>query len=149
MTLDEKSHKNGSKVSCISLKISRLNICCLLRHFTLWEDPNPKPSYLFALVAGDLASLEGSFKTKSGRDVKLRMFADKKDIDKTKFALDSLVQAMKWDEKVFGGSSLLLKYLLLKFPRHGLVLFPKLCQKQIIVYYDYHREVMRLLLLCS
>ena len=68
----------------------------------MWEDPNPKPCYLFALVAGDLASIEGSFKTKSGRNLKLRMFADKKDIEKTRYALDSLIQAMKWDENVFG-----------------------------------------------
>lgn len=72
------------------------------RHFTVWEDPLPKPCYLFALVAGNLAMHEGSFTTKSGRKVALRFFASEADVDKTQFALESLIKAMKWDEEKFG-----------------------------------------------
>lgn len=72
------------------------------RHFAVWEDPLPKPCYLFALVAGNLAMKEGVFKTKSGREVKLRFFASEQDVEKTDFALESLKKAMKWDEETFG-----------------------------------------------
>ena len=52
------------------------------RHWVTWEDPFKKPSYLFALVAGDLASLDDSFITASGRDIKLQIFVEEKDLDK-------------------------------------------------------------------
>jgi hypothetical protein len=72
------------------------------RHFAVWEDPFPKPCYLFALVAGNLALKEGEFTTRSGRPVTLRIYAEAKDIDKVDHAMASLQKAMKWDEDVFG-----------------------------------------------
>ncbi len=69
------------------------------RHFCEWEDPFPKPSYLFALVAGDLDLLEDSFKTKTGRKVKLQLFVDKGKLDQSEFAMASLKNAMRWDEE--------------------------------------------------
>jgi len=71
-------------------------------HRARWEDPFPKPSYLFALVAGDLRCHEGEFKTMSGRDVKLEIWVEPENIDKCEHALGSLQRAMKWDEDVFG-----------------------------------------------
>ena len=72
------------------------------RHFAVWHDPFPKPSYLFALVAGDLARLEDRFTTRSGRDVILEIYAEAKDIDKCDHAMASLKRAMQWDEDRFG-----------------------------------------------
>lgn len=72
------------------------------RHFARWEDPFPKPAYLFALVAGDLACLEDSFTTRSGRTVALRIFTHKPDIDKCEHAMGSIQRSMKWDEEVYG-----------------------------------------------
>ncbi|WP_020679881.1 aminopeptidase N [Marinobacterium rhizophilum] len=72
------------------------------RHWVTWQDPFPKPAYLFALVAGDLQHIERPYKTASGRDVSLRIFAESKDLDKLDHAMDSLVHAMRWDEKVYG-----------------------------------------------
>ncbi len=60
------------------------------RHWVRWEDPFPKPCYLFALVAGDLACVEDSFVTQSGREVALRIFVEAKDLDKCDFAMQSL-----------------------------------------------------------
>jgi aminopeptidase N len=72
------------------------------RNYTVWEDPFPKPSYLFALVGGNLEFEEGKFTTMSGRDVTLRVYAVKEDQDKLPFAIDSLKRSMKWDEDVYG-----------------------------------------------
>ena len=72
------------------------------RHRVRWEDPFPKPSYLFALVAGDLVCREDSFTTRSGRDVTLRMYVEPANRDKCEHALASLKQAMRWDEERFG-----------------------------------------------
>jgi aminopeptidase N len=72
------------------------------RHYAVWEDPFPKPSYLFALVAGDLACVEDSFKTMSGRDVALRIFVEHGNEDRCDYAMDSLKRSMKWDEEVYG-----------------------------------------------
>ena len=72
------------------------------RHFVTWEDPFPKPAYLFALVAGDLAVLEDSYTTASGRPVQLKIYADKKDLDKLGHAMASLKRAMRWDEQTYG-----------------------------------------------
>ncbi len=72
------------------------------RHFATWHDPFPKPSYLFALVAGDLAYLEDSFTTRSGRKVALRIYVEPWNISKTKHAMESVKAAMKWDEDVYG-----------------------------------------------
>ena len=72
------------------------------RHWAEWEDPFPKPCYLFALVAGRLEHIEDHFKTASGRDVTLRIYTRAADIDKCDHAMASLKKAMDWDEKVFG-----------------------------------------------
>ncbi|MFN8073781.1 MAG: M1 family aminopeptidase, partial [Kineosporiaceae bacterium] len=72
------------------------------RHFALWDDPFPKPAYLFALVAGDLAVLEDSFVTRSGRTVDLRIYASAADIGQCDHAMASLKHSMKWDEDVYG-----------------------------------------------
>ncbi|MCF8468346.1 MAG: aminopeptidase N [Sneathiella sp.] len=67
-----------------------------------WHDPHPKPAYLFALVAGDLACVEDSFTTRSGRVVKLQIFVEKGNEDKCGHAMTSLKKSMKWDEEKFG-----------------------------------------------
>jgi len=72
------------------------------RHWVKWQDPFTKPSYLFALVAGDLACVEDRFTTGSGRDVALQIFVEKHNSDKCDHAMASLKKAMRWDEKVFG-----------------------------------------------
>ena len=72
------------------------------RHFARWEDPFPKPSYLFALVAGDLACLEDAFTTASGREVALRIYSEPHNIARSRHAMDSLIKAMRWDEEAYG-----------------------------------------------
>ena len=72
------------------------------RHRATWQDPFPKPSYLFALVAGNLSSLEDTFTTMSGREVRLTIFSEPHNIDKCSWAMQSLKLAMKWDEEVYG-----------------------------------------------
>ncbi|HEY6010879.1 MAG TPA: aminopeptidase N, partial [Nitrospirota bacterium] len=72
------------------------------RHFAKWHDPFPKPAYLFALVAGDLACIEDRFTTMSGRDVTLRIFVQHHNKDKCAHAMESLKLAMKWDEEAYG-----------------------------------------------
>lgn len=72
------------------------------RHFIKWHDPFPKPSYLFALVAGDFDLLNDSFTTQSGREVKLQVFVDKGNLHKADHAMASLKKSMKWDETRFG-----------------------------------------------
>ncbi|MCP4042707.1 MAG: aminopeptidase N [Gammaproteobacteria bacterium] len=72
------------------------------RHWVRWEDPFPKPSYLFALVAGDLVEIEDHFITASGRNVALRIFVEPANADKCDHAMRSLKQAMAWDEQTFG-----------------------------------------------
>ena len=72
------------------------------RHWAKWHDPFKKPAYLFALVAGDLCSLDDTLTTCSGREVALRIFVETKDLDKCDHAMTSLKNAMAWDEKVYG-----------------------------------------------
>ena len=72
------------------------------RHWVKWEDPFAKPSYLFALVAGDLAVTEDYFTTMSGRNVKIEFYTTEVDKPKVGFAVESLKNAMKWDETRFG-----------------------------------------------
>ena len=72
------------------------------RHWAYWEDPFPKPCYLFALVAGPLTVLEDSYRTVSGRDVALKLYTEPHNSSKTAHAMRSLKQAMQWDEEVFG-----------------------------------------------
>jgi len=71
-------------------------------HWARWEDPFPKPCYLFAMVAAKLDVLEDRFTTRSGRDVKLAIYVDPGKLDQCAFAMDSLKRSMKWDEDVFG-----------------------------------------------
>jgi aminopeptidase N len=72
------------------------------RHWVRWEDPFPKPCYLFALVAGDLAHIEDHFTTRSGREVTLRVYVEHGNTDQCEHAMESLLKAMKWDEQRFG-----------------------------------------------
>jgi aminopeptidase N len=72
------------------------------RHFATWHDPHKKPSYLFALVGGDLACVEDKFVTQSGRDVTLRIYVEHGKQDRCGYAMDSLKRAMRWDEQAFG-----------------------------------------------
>ena len=67
-----------------------------------WQDPFPKPSYLFALVAGDLALLEDTFTTASGREIALQIFSEPHNIDQCHYAMDVLKRSMRWDEQRFG-----------------------------------------------
>jgi aminopeptidase N len=72
------------------------------RHWAEWEDPYPKPSYLFAMVAGDLAANRDTFTTLSGRTVDLAIWVREGDLPKTHHAMTSLKQAMAWDEHAYG-----------------------------------------------
>ena len=72
------------------------------RHYAVWQDPFKKPSYLFALVAGDLQDQRGHFTTSSGRDIELCIYVEAKDLDKCEFAMGALKRAMRWDEEVYG-----------------------------------------------
>nr|WP_108650576.1 aminopeptidase N [Dongshaea marina] len=71
------------------------------KHWVQWEDPFPKPSYLFALVAGDFDLLEDSFSTRSGRKVALEIYVDKGNRDRAFHAMESLKKSMRWDEERF------------------------------------------------
>ena len=72
------------------------------RHEVVWEDPFPKPSYLFALVAGDLREIKDSYVTASGREVRLRLHVEAGDEPFTAHAMQSLKRSMQWDESVYG-----------------------------------------------
>jgi len=72
------------------------------RHFVKWEDPFPKPSYLFAMVAGDFDKLEDTYVTLSGKRAALSIFVERGKLDQCAFAMQALKKAMKWDEQVFG-----------------------------------------------
>ncbi|MBW7860918.1 MAG: aminopeptidase N [Rhodocyclaceae bacterium] len=72
------------------------------RHFARWEDPFPKPSYLFALVAAKLVALERQIETCSGRPVLLQLWVEEGNLDRAGHAMDSLVRALRWDEEAFG-----------------------------------------------
>lgn len=85
---------NGNRVETCELEDGR--------HRVVWEDPIPKPCYLFALVAGQLVSHCGSFTTMSGRTVQLEIWVESQNIDRCKHALESLKKSMAWDEEKFG-----------------------------------------------
>ena len=72
------------------------------RHLVRWQDPFPKPSYLFALVAGNLRDHSGEFVTMSGRTVRLEIWVEPQNVEQCEHALRSLQRAMKWDEERFG-----------------------------------------------
>jgi len=71
-------------------------------HWAEWHDPWPKPSYLFALVAGQLVANSDSFTTMNGREVTLNIYVREGDLDRTGHAMESLKKSMKWDEETFG-----------------------------------------------
>jgi aminopeptidase N len=85
---------NGNRIATADLEDGRRKV--------VWEDPFPKPSYLFALVAGNLECKEGTFTTRSGREVRLEIWVAAADLDKTDHALASLQKSMAWDEECFG-----------------------------------------------
>jgi aminopeptidase N len=85
---------NGNRVSAGMLENGR--------HYAIWEDPFPKPCYLFALVAGDLAHLTRSYKTATGKEVSLSLFVEHGKETRGTFALEALERAMAWDENVYG-----------------------------------------------
>ena len=85
---------NGNRIATLDLGDGR--------HRAVWRDPFPKPSYLFALVAGDLAVVEGEFITRSGRKVDLRFWVEHGNEGQVGHALSSLKKAMEWDETTFG-----------------------------------------------
>ena len=72
------------------------------RHYTVWRDPHPKPSYLFALVAGDLGGVKDHFVTASGRQVELGVYVEHGKEGRAAYAMDALKRSMQWDEEVFG-----------------------------------------------
>jgi len=72
------------------------------RHFARFVDPHPKPSYLFALVAGHLEKIEREYRTAEGRDVSLRLWAEADAIDRCHYAMEALERAMRWDERAYG-----------------------------------------------
>ncbi|MGR9274065.1 aminopeptidase N [Rhizobium leguminosarum] len=72
------------------------------KHFAAWFDPHPKPSYLFALVAGDLGVVEDTFTTMSGREVVLKIYVEHGKEPRAAYAMDALKRSMKWDEERFG-----------------------------------------------
>ncbi|MCP3900382.1 MAG: aminopeptidase N, partial [Desulfobacteraceae bacterium] len=84
---------NGNRVAHGDLKDGR--------HWVKWEDPFRKPSYLFALVAGDLVRIKDTFKTRSDRLINLHLYVEKENQDKCDHAMNSLKQSMKWDEERF------------------------------------------------
>ncbi|MEQ8603276.1 MAG: aminopeptidase N [Marivibrio sp.] len=72
------------------------------RHYAVWDDPFPKPSYLFALVAGDLGRLSDRFTTRSGREVDLHIYVEHGNEPRAEYAMDALKRSMRWDEERFG-----------------------------------------------
>ena len=72
------------------------------RHWATWEDPFPKPAYLFAVVAGDLCLIQDSFTTMSGREIDLRIYVEPENREQCGHAMDSLKRSMRWDEEVYG-----------------------------------------------
>ncbi|MEY2874948.1 MAG: hypothetical protein RLZZ373_2319 [Pseudomonadota bacterium] len=72
------------------------------RHYAVWSDPHPKPSYLFALVAADLVCREQKIRTRSGQDHTLQVYVRAGDLDKTEHAMNSLIASIAWDEARFG-----------------------------------------------
>lgn len=82
------------------------------RHFTVWQDPFPKPCYLFALVAGKLSVLYDEFTTSSGKNVALQFYAPEQDLHKCGHGMDCLKNAMRWDEEVYGREYDMNRYML-------------------------------------
>lgn len=85
---------NGNLISSGNLKNGK--------HYAKWSDPHPKPSYLFATVAGDLCYIEDNYTTSEGNEVNLRIYVEQENLDSCQYAMDSLIRSMQWDEKRFG-----------------------------------------------
>lgn len=85
---------NGNLVSTESIAGKKQKV--------VWHDPHPKPSYLFALVGGDFDCYDDSFTTMEGRSVALKVFVDKGNKEKARFAMQSVIESMRWDEEVYG-----------------------------------------------
>ena len=85
---------NGNKAQDIVLDNGRRQVT--------WHDPFPKPSYLFALVAGDLAMISDTFETMSGREVRLEIYSEAHNIGQCDYAMGALKRSMRWDEEVYG-----------------------------------------------
>ena len=85
---------NGNKIADEVLQDGRRQVT--------WHDPFPKPSYLFALVAGDLAMIEDTFTTSSGRKVRLEIYSEPHNIAQCDYAMDALKRSMRWDEETYG-----------------------------------------------
>merc|ERR1719311_873542 len=90
----------SSKISLLTMEPDALSVPSW--HVPKFEDPFRKPSYLFAAVAGDLGSIEGSFTTKSGRQVRLAVWSEAENIDQLDWAMQSLKDSMTWDEQTYG-----------------------------------------------
>jgi aminopeptidase N len=86
------------------------------RHWAEWHDPHPKPCYLFALVAGQLAGRSDRFVTRSGREVALGLWACEADLPRASHALESLKAAMQWDEQAYGREYDLSSYAIVALP---------------------------------
>jgi aminopeptidase N len=86
------------------------------RHYAKWHDPFPKPSYLFALVAGDLVAREQRIRTRSGKDHLLQVYVRRGDLEKTEHAMNSLVASVLWDEARFGLALDLERFMIVAVP---------------------------------
>ncbi len=86
----------------LPVMLSNGNLTTLGDGWVEWHDPWPKPAYLFALVAGDLVSVDDSFTTASGREVTLKIYVRDGDQDKCDYAMDALKRSMRWDETEYG-----------------------------------------------
>jgi aminopeptidase N len=72
------------------------------RHYAVWTDPFPKPSYLFCCVAGKLGKIHDTYTTGTGRVVDLQLFSEPDNVHKLQYAMEALKRSMKWDEDVYG-----------------------------------------------
>lgn len=89
-------------VACFYLMVTSLIKVLKGRAYAVWEDPFPKPSYLFALVAGTFDIVTDTFTTKSGRNVSLQLYVDRGAYDRGLWAMQSIKDSMKWDETRWG-----------------------------------------------
>ncbi|MDH3741724.1 MAG: M1 family aminopeptidase, partial [Hyphomicrobiales bacterium] len=92
----------GSDNSSVPVLLSNGNLTGQGAGYAEWYDPHPKPSYLFALVAGDLAVVKDTFTTRSGREVALEIYVEHGKQDRCGWAMESLKKSMTWDEQAYG-----------------------------------------------
>ncbi len=90
------------------------------RHFAQWEDPFPKPSYLFAVVAADLVCREQRIRSRAGKDHLLQIYVKRGDLEKTEHAMNSLIASVAWDEARFGLSLDLERYMIVAVPDYNM-----------------------------